>query len=56
MKGLAERGHDVTIITPYTEKNLPKKGSYKQIELTEFEGLHDSKFSVKLFEFQFKKI
>ncbi|KAJ3642479.1 hypothetical protein Zmor_025262 [Zophobas morio] len=41
MKGLAERGHDVTIITPYTEKNLPKKGSYKQIELTEFEGLHD---------------
>lgn len=34
MKELAERGHDVTIITPFLEKNPPKY--YKEIYL---EGL-----------------
>lgn len=35
MKELAERGHDVTIITPFTEKEKPKNGSYTEIELFE---------------------
>ncbi|KAJ3642485.1 hypothetical protein Zmor_025265 [Zophobas morio] len=43
MKGLAEHGHDVTIITPFIEKNLPKKGTYKQIELTGFREEHEKR-------------
>lgn len=31
MKALAEKGHDVTIITPYREKNPPK--NYREIFL-----------------------
>lgn len=33
MKGLAEKGHDVTFIAPFKEKNSPK--SYREIVLTE---------------------
>ncbi|RZC32757.1 UDPGT and/or Glyco tran 28 C domain containing protein, partial [Asbolus verrucosus] len=36
MKGLAEKGHDVTFISPYREKNPPKTGSYRDITLTRF--------------------
>lgn len=33
MKGLADAGHEVTIISPFLEKNPPK--NYRQIELDE---------------------
>lgn len=46
MKELAERGHDVTIITPYKEKNPPK--SYRQIYLEGMEEEGESKFSYYL--------
>lgn len=36
MKGLAEKGHDVTVISPYPEKDPPKNGSYVDITLTSF--------------------
>ncbi|CAH1375675.1 unnamed protein product [Tenebrio molitor] len=36
MRGLAERGHDVTVINSYGEKDLPKNGSYRDILLTGF--------------------
>lgn len=32
MKALAEKGHEVTIIAPFTEKNPPKR--YREIKLT----------------------
>lgn len=35
-KGLAEAGHDITMLSPFTEKNPPKKGSWREIELTGF--------------------
>ncbi|XP_063921359.1 UDP-glycosyltransferase UGT5-like isoform X1 [Zophobas morio] len=41
MKGLAEHGHDVTVISPFVEKNPPKMGSYRQIELTGFLETHE---------------
>lgn len=34
MRGLAEKGHDVTVINPFGEKNPPKNGSYTDILLT----------------------
>ncbi|XP_030764390.1 UDP-glucuronosyltransferase 2C1-like isoform X1 [Sitophilus oryzae] len=38
MKGLADAGHDVTMITPFKQKNLPKtKGNYTEIILDGFE-------------------
>ncbi|RZC41856.1 UDPGT and/or Glyco tran 28 C domain containing protein [Asbolus verrucosus] len=42
MRGLAERGHDVTIISPFVEKNPPKNGTYKDIVLTGFVEEHKS--------------
>ncbi|KAG5880368.1 hypothetical protein JTB14_029494 [Gonioctena quinquepunctata] len=36
MSGLAEAGHDVTIISPFTEKNPPKNGSWREIILDGF--------------------
>ena len=57
MKGLAEQGHDVTIITPYIEKDLPKKGSYRQIALTGFEEAHEGNcFPSNDFIYLIKKI
>ncbi|XP_072387613.1 UDP-glycosyltransferase UGT5-like [Diabrotica undecimpunctata] len=35
LKGIAEAGHDVTIITVFEEKNPPKKGTYRQLVLKE---------------------
>lgn len=40
LRELAEQGHDVTMISPFTEKNPPKKGSYKDIVLTGFLEYH----------------
>ncbi|KAJ8980274.1 hypothetical protein NQ317_005132 [Molorchus minor] len=36
MRGLAEAGHDVTVISPFEDKNPPKNGSYNNIVLTGF--------------------
>ncbi|KAG5880371.1 hypothetical protein JTB14_029497 [Gonioctena quinquepunctata] len=36
MSGLAEAGHDVTLISPFTEKNTPKNGSWREIILDGF--------------------
>nr|CAH7731538.1 unnamed protein product [Callosobruchus chinensis] len=32
--GLAEAGHDVTMVSPFQIKNLPKNGSYREVVLT----------------------
>ena len=34
MRGLAEKGHDVTVLNTFGEKNPPKNGSYRDIILT----------------------
>ncbi|KAJ8928778.1 hypothetical protein NQ314_018636 [Rhamnusium bicolor] len=34
-RGLAEVGHDVTMVSPFEEKNPPKKGKYRSVILTE---------------------
>ncbi|KAJ3642482.1 hypothetical protein Zmor_025265 [Zophobas morio] len=53
MKGLAEQGHDVTVIAPFVEKNPPKKGSYRQIELTGFVETHEQRRKeMKFFEME----
>ncbi|KAJ8918827.1 hypothetical protein NQ315_011113 [Exocentrus adspersus] len=33
-RGLAEAGHDVTMVSPFEEKNPPKKGKYRDVVLT----------------------
>ena len=39
MKGLAEKGHDVTVISAYGEKQPPKgKGTYRDIVVTEIQN------------------
>ncbi|KAJ8918828.1 hypothetical protein NQ315_011114 [Exocentrus adspersus] len=35
-RGLAEAGHDVTMVSPFEEKNPPKKGKYRDVVLTGF--------------------
>jgi hypothetical protein len=47
MRGLAERGHDVTVINSYGEKDLPKNGSYRDILLTGFLEMAKSKFGFR---------
>jgi hypothetical protein len=53
LKGLAEKGHDVTMISPFADKNPPKNGSYTNIVLTRFAEEHERKFSS--FVIQLKK-
>ncbi|KAJ8980272.1 hypothetical protein NQ317_005130 [Molorchus minor] len=36
MKGLAEAGHNVTVISPFEDTNPPKRGSYSNVVLTGF--------------------
>ncbi|ERL84451.1 hypothetical protein D910_01883, partial [Dendroctonus ponderosae] len=36
MKGLAEAGHDVTVVSPYRLKDLPKNGKYRDVMLEGF--------------------
>lgn len=49
MKGLAEAGHNVTMISPFEEKDPIKGGSYKDVVLTGF--LDDHKKMLKLINF-----
>ncbi|XP_030745462.1 UDP-glucuronosyltransferase 2C1-like [Sitophilus oryzae] len=40
MKGLADAGHDITMVTPYEQENMPKtKGNYSEIILDEMREL-----------------
>lgn len=41
MRGLAEKGHDVTVINPFGEKTPPKNGKYRDILLTDFVKVGD---------------
>ncbi|XP_044262534.1 UDP-glycosyltransferase UGT5-like [Tribolium madens] len=43
MRALAEKGHDVTVINPFGEKNPPKNGKYKDILLTGFKEMADER-------------
>lgn len=36
LKGLAEAGRNVTMISPFEEKDPPKEGSYRDVVLTGF--------------------
>lgn len=42
-KALAEKGHDVTVVSPFEEKNPPKNGTLRSIVLTGFKEDHESK-------------
>jgi hypothetical protein len=50
LKGLAEKGHDVTMVSPFTEKNPPKNGSYRDIVLSGFLEDHDREFNLFLLQ------
>lgn len=43
MRALAEKGHDVTVINPYGEKQPPKNGKYRDVLLTGFKEMAESK-------------
>ncbi|CAH0555379.1 unnamed protein product [Brassicogethes aeneus] len=49
-KGLAEAGHDVTIIAPYKEKTIPKDWKYREIVLDGFLDRKE-KEQINLFDF-----
>lgn len=34
LRALAEAGHDVTMVSPFEEKNPPKNGTYRDVVLT----------------------
>ncbi|XP_049817462.1 UDP-glycosyltransferase UGT5-like [Aethina tumida] len=40
-KALAEKGHDVTVVSPFEEKNPPKNGTLRSIVLTGFKEDHE---------------
>lgn len=44
MMGLAEAGHNVTMISPFEEKSPPKEGSYRDIVLTGFSEISSECF------------
>ncbi|KAG5880366.1 hypothetical protein JTB14_029492 [Gonioctena quinquepunctata] len=48
MRGLAEAGHDVTLISPFTDKNPPENGSWREIILDGF--LEDHEENIKMFD------
>lgn len=43
MKGLADAGHDVTVITPNLDLELPKNGTYTTVHLTGFYEIYQGK-------------
>nr|QIK00365.1 UDP-glycosyltransferase [Xylotrechus quadripes] len=45
LRGLAEAGHDVTMISPFSEKKPPKKGSWRDVVLTGFIEKHEERMS-----------
>ena len=51
MRGLAEKGHDVTFISPFPEKNPPKNGTYTDVLLTGFWEMAESNKSPLIISF-----
>lgn len=51
-KGLANAGHDITMISPFQDTIAPKNGSYRNIVLTGFEEDFQSK-TLDTFDFIF---
>lgn len=43
-RGLANAGHDVTLLSPYDDKYVPTNGSYRPIELNEIAEEYNSKY------------
>lgn len=43
MKGLAEAGHDVTMVSPHRIKKLPKNGKYRDVILEGFAAEYEGK-------------
>uniref|UniRef100_V5GU86 UDP-glucuronosyltransferase n=1 Tax=Anoplophora glabripennis TaxID=217634 RepID=V5GU86_ANOGL len=57
MKGLAEAGHDVTVISPFVHKHPPKKGKWREIILEGFMEEFNKKFeSINMFEMDFNPL
>jgi hypothetical protein len=57
MKGLAEKGHDVTMVSPFVDKIPPKNGSYTNIVLTGFAEEHERMVKeINVFEMEKKGI
>lgn len=54
MRGLAEKGHDVTVINPFGEKDPPKNGTYRDILLTEDPSAETA--NRKFFIYSYKKL
>ncbi|XP_063911947.1 UDP-glucosyltransferase 2-like [Zophobas morio] len=51
LRGLAEKGHDVTMISPFSEKTPPKNGFYRDIVLTGFKEEHENQLkTLNLFD------
>lgn len=44
MKGLAEAGHEVTMVSPYRFKEPPKRGKYRDLVLDGFAEDFERKF------------
>ncbi|CAG9767341.1 unnamed protein product [Ceutorhynchus assimilis] len=45
MKGLSEAGHDITMVSPYALKDLPKNGTFTDVVL---DGMADDYFQITL--------
>ncbi|XP_044267734.1 UDP-glucosyltransferase 2-like isoform X2 [Tribolium madens] len=53
LRGLAEKGHDVTMISPFIENNPPKNGSYRDIVLTGFmENFQKLRKEINIFDME----
>lgn len=46
MRGLADKGHDVTVISPFSEKTPPKNGTYTDVTLFGLDKYMESKRNI----------
>ncbi|CAH1999058.1 unnamed protein product [Acanthoscelides obtectus] len=51
-RGLAEAGHDVTMVSPFEMKNPPKNGKFRDILLTGFIEEHKNHTVMNLFQME----
>ncbi|KAJ8954690.1 hypothetical protein NQ318_011383 [Aromia moschata] len=51
-KTLVEAGHDVTMVSPFEEKNPPKKGKWRDVVLTGFVEKRDTSSKVQFFDLE----
>lgn len=52
MRELTDKGHDVTVISPFKEKTPPKNGTYTDITLSGLDKYMESKKNLCLILFQ----